>query len=228
MTKPDKQPHLPFAVRMEQMKGDITQAIRNMPHALKENAPEYGKTAAQATVLMLAEHIALPVLESVTKRFGVDLVNRKNDAEAFKLVDEYPVLGTLLTTGVGPLIEELIFREGLPKGLEKLLKPLRPKDEDDLNWKLGIPLAVLFALIHNVDSDQKEEKVTLKIQTDTIPLGQFLGGVFLWYLRRKKGFDHALLGHAVHNTTYLLLEKVLDSIDSPHSIRRQVKEKEKN
>ena len=200
-------------------------AIQGFPSRMAKKAPEYGVTAAQATVLMLAEHVALPLLDAVTRNYGIRLINYQNDQEAFELIDKHPVLGTALATVIAPALEELIFRQALPAGLGTILKSLRPNDEGDINWKVGIPVTALFALVHDFGTEGEGDEERPSFQKDLIPLGQFVTGLALWVLKRKKGIDHAIVAHATFNATYFLLEKILDHIDSPHALRRQAKER---
>lgn len=53
-------------------------------------------------------------------------------------------------------------------------------------------------------------RLTNKLElTKTVPLSQFMGGLFCWYLMREKGFSHAVLAHSINNATEYSIGKYL-------------------
>ena len=84
------------------------------------------------------------------------------------------------------------------------------KDKKSHWWEVGILVSLLFGFAHNLDFDEGG----LKFQK-AMPLSQFMGGLFYWYLMRERGFSHAVLAHSTHNATVLAIGKLLYKIFPP-------------
>jgi membrane protease YdiL (CAAX protease family) len=102
--------------------------------------------------------------------------------------------------------EEAIFRKAV---LEIFRGDI---SQNSIGWNIGIPSAVLFALVHNIEFDFQKIKEEGLLEgardmffnlfsLDEIPLPQFIGGLVYWYVFREKGIVHSTLAHSVTNAT---------------------------
>lgn len=105
-------------------------------------------------------------------------------------LEAYPA-GTFFTEVFEkPVSEEAVFRLGGSLAATHV-------SGRGMQWGFGIPIAGIFALAHNV--------TPTSFDTEHLPVPQFLGGVFLWYLMRTYGITHAVTGHAAYNAAWLAL-----------------------
>lgn len=98
-----------------------------------------------------------------------------NNAESIEKLAKTHLFQTIaLTTIIGPFLEEMVFRY-LPARLV------------GTNWTVGALSTAVFTVAHL--GPQKE-----------IPVTAFTGGLFFWYLMRKRGLDHSIIAHASQNS----------------------------
>lgn len=157
--------------------------------------PGLKKTVIETTLLHVAERIAVPIL----KQLNVPIGNPRSEEIIQKMLEEN-TLEFLIANAVvlSPLIEEVLYR--LAPGVVSMILT------KEISWNIGVPTSAIFALTHNITSD---EKGSYKFHTDTIPLGQFVGGLFFWYLMRERGILHPFVGHSLHNAEAILVSKLL-------------------
>jgi membrane protease YdiL (CAAX protease family) len=112
----------------------------------------------------------------------------------------------LLAVGgvIGPAVEELCFR-WLPSQLSDVV--LRRKTGS--RWWLGVSMAVLFALMHNLDTEASDKSIQLfnglYFNTGMVPASQFLLALLLWDLMRRYGLWASAFSHMLHNFVFLSL-----------------------
>lgn len=94
---------------------------------------------------------------------------------------------------VAPLAEEAIFRWA-------------PGAIFGHSWLVGTISAAFFAEGHNLGQAERH-----------IPLPQFIGGIWFWYLLKHRGISHAIVAHAVNNNT-LAVAAILQSLLEPKAI----------
>jgi len=116
----------------------------------------------------------------------------------------------VLLAVVIPIVEELVFR-WLPNALVSLVVWIhsptarnRPRGEPrPMRWWLGIPVAVGFALLHNLTDDPAVTGLELApgqtLSFESLPLPQLALGLFLWNVVRRFGLRQAIFCHALHN-----------------------------
>ena len=100
-------------------------------------------------------------------------------------IKDYPLIFLAGTVVAAPLVEEFsrysaskLFARGGGR-----------------RWDMGIATSTVFALSH---SFELADLPHIGIRP-SIPLPQFSGGMFAWYLLREKGYTHAAFGHALNN-----------------------------
>lgn len=96
----------------------------------------------------------------------------------------YAVLGA-------PVIEEILFR-----GFPSLIY--------GTSWSIGIPVSILFGLLHSASS--KKYKIVLDL-TDIHWIPATIAGFWLWYINYEYGFVYAVYAHVVNNFSTLCLAK---------------------
>jgi len=101
-----------------------------------------------------------------------------------------------LTIGiVGPIVEEMMFR----------VFPSLMTHSPGMQWQVGIPFNVVYALMHSVVPENAPTKLSLpisatqKISLDHLPISQFMLGAFCWYCARSYGTLAPILTHALNN-----------------------------
>ncbi len=181
--------------------GNIPKMVRALKDVSEEKSPDrqYAETISQTALLALGNVVSIAVF----KKLGYKVGNAGTDQEYKRIQNdlrEKPIETFMTAAVIFPTFEELLFR-GIPQAILARSDEAREQrgEKRSLRWDVGIPLSAVFAGIHNFTEKG--------FSTDTIPLPQFLGGVFLWYLTRERGFDHAVLAHAENNT--IALSKML-------------------
>lgn len=130
----------------------------------------YTGTFTEGNLVILAKMVAANLIKNSGN------AGQKADPEYFNDPQNILMIGF-----IGPLIEEVLFRL-IPAGF-------------GTDWSVGIPATIIFAGVHNIV--EVDGKVVLDLKT--IPVTQFMGGVFYWYLMKYKGLDHAILAHMQNN-----------------------------
>ncbi|MCL5409537.1 MAG: CPBP family intramembrane metalloprotease [Patescibacteria group bacterium] len=90
---------------------------------------------------------------------------------------------------LAPIGEEFLFR--------LLPKTQWANNSDKMDWSVGIPTTILFALQHNIAVTLSPFR--LNIDRNHINLISFPLGAFLWDQLKTEGFYHAVLMHSAHN-----------------------------
>ncbi len=152
----------------------------------------YLRTIGESGLLFIGKALSVAVLGKLS---GKEVGNA--NGKSFKERN----LSTILASDVvNPAIEEFMFRI-LPAYCVDTYEIEHNQSErmDDIvqktRWKMGIATSVLFALAHNITRDEKGRLVI----ASHIPLPQFLGGVYNWYVMRTRGMDHAVIAHMTNN-----------------------------
>ena len=156
----------------------------------EEDGSSLAKTAIEASLFTTAQIISTPLIKALKLPVG-----RASSAETEKMLREKPFTSLLLIAGVAPPIEEALFRL-LPSYL------IAGKNNGQ-RWDVGVPASAIFALVHSLkfeDGQLLEKK---------IPLYQFTGGLFFWYLMRERGYTHTTLGHSTVNAIAISIGRLL-------------------
>jgi hypothetical protein len=173
----------------------------NQQQKIEEVKDSYAKTIIESNLLLAADIIAIKTLNAL----GIDHTKPIDKEELERIFKNTSISDVIAITFAGPLSEETIFRL-LPSKIIDYLS----RNKNSHWWEVGIPISFLFAFAHNLDFDEEG----LKFQK-AIPLSQFMGGLFYWYLMRERGFSHAVLAHSTHNATILAIGKLLYKIFPP-------------
>ena len=173
--------------------GNVPRAIRALKDIETEKGPsgQFAETISQAAFEVAAETVAITLLG----RLGIKTEQIGNAGEQMltQRLKKSPIETTIEAAVIMPILEELFFRQ-LPQ------YALKKSDERDaaqgknksLRMDVGIPLSAIFATGHNFTSKG--------FSTDYIPLPQFTGALFYWYLIRRRGLNHSILAHVEQNT----------------------------
>ena len=148
----------------------------------KENS--FTETAVEQSLMMGAKYIANAIFEKLKIEHGNQSLS---DEKMIEYLKDKPINGLLKAGVLGPIIEEALFR-ALPAGFID-------KNDKRSRWEIGIPTSLLFALAHNFKEEESGELQFAK----SIPISQFMGGLFYWYLMREKGYSHATMAHSMNN-----------------------------
>lgn len=105
--------------------------------------------------------------------FGVESGNAGMTQKMIEKLLKNPARMWALLTVIAPTVEEALFRY-LPAALF------------GNSWLVGSISAGLFASAHGLKK---------------LPLPQFIGGIWFWYLMKHRGISHAVIAHAVNNNT---------------------------
>ncbi len=154
----------------------------------KEKEISYTDTFIEQTLMMAAKE----VVSLVFTKLGIEHGNKAHPPEELlQKLKEKPIEEFLDIAVLGPLAEELVFR-ATPSGITSAVF----NDKNNKAWGVGITTSAIFAAVHNLkDVDGKTTFVT-----NSIPITQFMGGIFYWYLIRERGFSHSIMAHSMNNT----------------------------
>lgn len=108
-------------------------------------------------------------------------------------------------------LEEIIFRH-IPGNFAE--------NKDQINWRLGLATSIIFALTHQLEAKETDGNIKFTLTRNEIPLYQFISGIFLWYIARKRGNDHSVVAHQTIDETILTVGIVLDKILPNPNARR--------
>jgi membrane protease YdiL (CAAX protease family) len=108
-------------------------------------------------------------------------------------------LRSLVIAGlVAPAVEELMFR-----WLPSWLSDVTLQRKGGMRWRLGLCMALSFALVHNLKTEPDEHSLALvfglHLATNAWPVAQFVFGILLWDLMRRHGWWACMLSHMLHN-----------------------------
>jgi hypothetical protein len=169
----------------------IDEGITDM-RANEQKQPIYSQTAIESHFVMIGKLISAAIVE---RYLGADRVgNASIDDEAEKkALLEHPFDLWFKGVAIAPYAEEIIFRAFPAKII-------------GTGWDVGIASSLIFAGAHNLGA--KEFK---------IPLTQFIGGIYYWYLVKHRGFSHAILAHAFNNNIAYIYEYLDLHLSQPKS-----------
>jgi membrane protease YdiL (CAAX protease family) len=123
-----------------------------------------------------------------------ELLSQEHEAPAIsKKESQLKIFGEAVF--FAPLLEEALFRL-IPAILFDFATSFKKHNDIPSNIGIGLVTAAIFASVHNIVKDGSGR---LKLNLTSIPVQSFIAGLFLWYLMKVKGFDHALLAHAFNN-----------------------------
>lgn len=113
-----------------------------------------------------------------------------------------------------PFAEEIAFR------LLPTMAWISKQDVSD-RWDVGIASALAFAYMHNIE--QTNVKIgnlvfpmpTGRMHIQSIPINQFVLGIYTWFAMRRRGFSHAMLAHSIHNLVALITREKAHAPPSP-------------
>jgi membrane protease YdiL (CAAX protease family) len=143
-----------------------------------------------------AEVSAVNICKALGIPNGNAIIKNQLDSYAQNYV-ENPVAAVLKTVCFAPVFEEFLFR----------LLPSMQAGPKDKAWSVGITAGVLFAYAHNlvpksleVDGPQINlPLVDRKILLGSIPITQFISGIYYWHLMREFRFEAPVFAHAMGN-----------------------------
>ena len=107
---------------------------------------------------------------------GVEAGAASAQAASREYADQIFVLLALMCL-IGPLTEELVFRG--PAALLNLFEV-----PTGFYWICGIVASLSFAAAHGLEM---------------LPVTQFIGGLYYWWLTRERGLPYAIYGHMLNN-----------------------------
>jgi len=169
---------------------DATESVTSikLDEKTEEAKNPYTQTLLEQGLVMVAKSIA----ESTFEKLGIEHGNKSlTDERLVEMLRDKPIEGLLEGGILGPVLEEAIFR-ALPSSLINNMSRRS-------RWGIGISSTVLFALAHNREPDESGNIQFAK----SIPISQFMGGLFYWYLMRERGYTQAVLAHSANNTVAL-------------------------
>ena len=141
------------------------------------------------SIVMWAANIGLG---AVVDRLGLQHGGRAADGELYaEQVEDSPVGLYAQECWILPIVEEGFFRL-FPSSFFVEEQP----PNIDNHWGTGLVSAALFAAIHNFS---KPEEGKIRLHFDSVPLEQFVLGVYCWYAQRQGGFVHAAGSHVLYN-----------------------------
>ncbi len=152
----------------------------------------YLQTMSEASLLFFCNSVFGHILHSNGIRSGNQKIRVPNFFE---------------TVVQAPLLEEMLYRY-LPSLLmddhDADMGRLLPgaNRRKDMHWKAGTVSAACFASQHCFDGYRF---------VPSLPLQQFLGGLYLWYLVRERGVDHAILAHSSYNACAQVARTLLEA-----------------
>ena len=179
----------------------------------EDKEDSYTETAVEQSLVMGARYIADAIFEKLKIEHGNQSLS---DEEIIEYLRDKPISGLLEVGVLGPIIEEALLR-ALPSGFID-------KNDKRTRWEIGIPTSLLFALFHNLKRENSGELQFVK----SVPIGQFMEGLFYWYLMREKGFSHATMAHSINNAIpmsigILLFKKYPEEEKAKEMIRKYLR-----
>lgn len=164
------------------------------------------RTAVEASLMLAGEFIAREVFAKMGFKGAISFEEFKDDAQ--KTDTFLRLLFAMPAVILMPIIEEIFFR-AVPS---EVLAGRKYRGSKEKRWEMGIPVSILFALAHNLEKDKLTDSMKLASFGEKIPLGQFIGGLFFWYLMREKGLSHAVIAHQVQNAEIIGIAEFLYQI----------------
>ena len=153
----------------------------------------FAATTAETVALFAAKR----AVGAVGDRAGANLVNGHLDHKRSQATD-HPVLTATQNIIIEPILEEIAFREVIPKAIKSKLgvqETTRAANIVDTVAVLG------FAVTHIGNPTAKRGRDNL-----AIPITPLMGGIHYNHLKRTRGLKHAMLAHMLHNALYVVGE----------------------
>ncbi len=198
MIRPDRAPR-PSKPKIETGHGAAYEATKEeaLRSALTVEADgSYLRTTAEA----LAEYTISSLLGEALETAGVKVGNQSMKplfGASLRPEGRSPLLHRAAYHGAAlvgaPIAEEAIFR------LYPVMRWIAAHDVGD-HWDLGLATSLAFAYIHNIRPLHPALPVPVKFELTSVPIHQFCLGLYTWYAMRRRGFSHAVLAHAMHNS----------------------------
>ena len=152
--------------------------------------------------MTLAQMISIPVI----RKYNIPIGSTGMGKEDYEYLMSKPINEILLDAAVAsPILEETLFR-AIPSFVASGL------GAKGNVWEVGIPTSAVFALVHNIGINEDYKK---ELNMEKMPLYQFAGGLFYWYLMRERGFTHSVVAHSANNAVAMTVAKVFHSAFSP-------------
>lgn len=164
--------------------------------ALEENIqknPDYVRSMIETSLMNMAEGIASEVARYLNIPSGGGYAQSEEFAEKLK---NFSWKDFFRGTVVAGLVEEAIFR--LQPSIELDTEQLQQQDDPNYReryWGRGVYEAGVFAIAHNFYFENGKLRFA-----KTVPIEQFIAGIYFWYVMRERGFSHAAFSHAFNNT----------------------------
>lgn len=164
-----------------------------VPSDQSNTISEFAKTAIETSLMEAGSVIATKVFDNL----GIEHGNKNiSEEEVVNMLENFDFKDVIPTAILAPLVEESLFRK-LPS--ETLAK------NAGMNWDIGIPTSALFALGHNIN----QKSMTDIHLEKSVPINEFMGGLFYWYLMRTRGYNHAVFAHSLGNSGRLAVGSLL-------------------
>ncbi len=168
-----------------QASGEKNKIEGKVPHG-------YLETMIETSLLYIGELI----MNTILAKLKIEQPSKvMQDPDRIKSLIEKPFEDFILHAIAAPAIEETLFR---------LVPSAFIGKKGGIRWDAGIPVSVIFALMHNLEVNEFKEFKFRKV----VPLSQFIQGVFYWYLMREKGVTHAMFAHSMHNSLNFIIATV--------------------
>lgn len=155
----------------------------------------YARTLTETGLLAIGQIVTKSVIESMGKKQR----SVPMPSKSMSLLDRIATEVVL-----GPLLEESLLR-WLPSEIVDRVD----SEPGNKHWEVGIPISVIFALLHISKKQQGETPLNT---VDVMPYKSFIMGIYYWYLTRERGIEHTAVSHMSNNalatSLSLLLEKV--------------------
>ncbi len=158
---------------------------------LKPGSSNSSNTSIFDTMLQTFQMMGAELISGVVAhKLGINIGNSGMTVDRIRTMLRNPRNTAFSGTVVAGVYEEALCR--LAPNL--LFAPRR----EGYAWDVGVPSAVVFAGLHNVQRGTSWKECNIK--TNILPVPQFIGGIFLHKIFREKSYGHAAFAHAFHNT----------------------------
>lgn len=161
------------------------------------------ESGVQGSLLRLVQDSIITAAKFLN-RSNIHIGNPIGEDPVFKRIhEEVPLLDFFIRNIAIPPFEEAVFRY-LPSALFVNNSP-------GYRWDIGLPASVLFALSHNLKTDDRGG-LRPSVALNYIPIPQFVGGLLFWKIFRERGFQHSTVAHSACNFTGFIIEKMVGSL----------------
>ena len=165
------------------------------PSALSKSA----RTVGEAFALLWLSLFAMVLLKLLNARF---FMPSQDQAQDITLALGQPIKFFLLAVLVAPVVEELIFR-GIPGLLMRFATKPQTRARHIAWMVFGLASSLLFASMHGMQRIGTPPHQIITFQT--LPLPQFLVGLWAWRVATQRGLQYSMLLHATYNLIPFML-----------------------